>query len=148
MGVVNTMSLYLHHESLPILWVYTISPCLNNGSMSIPWVDVYTRSLILYHHSMSIPWVFVKSMLPFLCIEKYSYQIYRNTNNKNKEMQSSELQKYNMQFYRNPKLGFPSSVLRPSSVCHVRTTPPKIWNGIDWRALVESHPPNIGKLRG
>ena len=30
-----------------------------------------------------------------------------------------------------------------------RTTPsPEIWNGLDWRALVESRPPNIGKLRG
>ena len=34
---------------------------------------------------MSIPWVFVKSMLPFLYHDKYSFQIYRNTNNKNKE---------------------------------------------------------------
>ena len=23
-----------------------------------------------------------------------------------------------------------------------------VWNGLDWRALVESHPPNIQKLRG
>ena len=42
-----------------------------------------------------------------------------------------------------------SSVLRPpSSVRHARTTPPKIWNGLDWRALVKSRHPNIGKLRG
>ena len=26
--------------------------------------------------------------------------------------------------------------------------PPEIWNGLDWRALVKSRPPNIGKLRG
>ena len=25
--------------------------------------------------------------------------------------------------------------------------PPEIWNGLDCRALVKSHPPNIGKLR-
>ena len=31
---------------------------------------------------------------------------------------------------------------------HARTTPPGFWNGLDWRALVESCPPNIGKLRG
>ena len=33
--------------------------------------------------------------------EKYSFQIYRNTNNKNKEIQITELQKYNLQIYRN-----------------------------------------------
>ena len=50
---------------------------------------------------MSISQVFVKSMLPFLYHEKYSFQIYRNTNNKNKEIQISEIQKYNLQIYRN-----------------------------------------------
>ena len=36
---------------------------------------------------------------------------------------------------------------RISFVCHARITPPEIWNRLDWRALVESRPPNIGKLR-
>ena len=40
-------------------------------------------------------------MLPFLYNEKYSFQIYRNTNNQNKEIQISELEKYNLQIYRN-----------------------------------------------
>ena len=31
---------------------------------------------------------------------------------------------------------------------HAQTTPPVFWNGLDWRALVESRIPNIGKLRG
>ena len=31
---------------------------------------------------------------------------------------------------------------------HAQGTPPEIWNGLDWRALVGSRPPNIGKLRG
>ena len=39
-------------------------------------------------------------MLPFLYHEKYSFQI-TDTNNKNKEIQISELQKYNLQIYRN-----------------------------------------------
>ena len=30
---------------------------------------------------------------------------------------------------------------------HARITPPGFGNGLDWRALVESRPPNIGKLR-
>ena len=40
--------------------------------------------------------------------------------------------------------------LRPLSFSSVRLVlpPPEIWNGLDWRALVESCPPNIGKLRG
>ena len=50
---------------------------------------------------MSIPGVFVISMLPFLYHEKYSFQIYINTNNKNKEILISELQKYKMQIYIN-----------------------------------------------
>ena len=29
---------------------------------------------------------------------------------------------------------------------HAQGTPPEIWNVLDWRALVESHPPNIRKL--
>ena len=66
-----------------------------------PWVHVCTISLIIYHESISIPWVFFKSMLSFLYHEKYSFKIYRNTNNKNKEIQISELQKYNLQIYRN-----------------------------------------------
>ena len=31
---------------------------------------------------------------------------------------------------------------------HAQGTPPGFRNGLDWRALVESCPPNIGKLRG
>ena len=46
---------------------------------------------------MSIPGVFVKSMLPFLYHEKYNFQIYINTNYKNKEILISELQKYILQ---------------------------------------------------
>ena len=40
-------------------------------------------------------------MLPFLYHDKYSFQIYRNTNNKNEEIQISELQIYNLQICRN-----------------------------------------------
>ena len=36
----------------------------------------------------------------------------------------------------------------PDFVCHAQGTPPEIWNGLDWSALVESRPPNIGKLSG
>ena len=43
--------------------------------------------------------------------------------------------------------GFPSSS-SSSVLCHAQGTPPGFWNGLDWRALVESRPPNIGKLRG
>ena len=42
---------------------------------------------------------------------------------------------------------FVRSSVRPC-VCNAQTTPPGFWNGVDWRALVESRPPNIGKLRG
>ena len=31
---------------------------------------------------------------------------------------------------------------RPLSVRHAKGTPPEIWNGVDWRALVKSRPPN------
>ena len=31
---------------------------------------------------------------------------------------------------------------------HAQVTSPGFWNGVDWRALVESRPPNIEKLRG
>ena len=119
MGVVNTISLCPYHESFPIPWVhvYTMSPCQNNESMSIPWVHVCIRIPILYHESMSIPGVFVKSMLPFLYHENYSFQIYRNKNNKNKkkyifriiEIQLADLQKYInteitvIQKYKGPK---------------------------------------------
>ena len=98
--VVNTMSPCLFHKSLSISWVhvYTMGPCLNNESMSIPWFHVCTIILILYHESMSIPGVFVKAMLPFLYHEKYSFQI---SHNKNKEILILELQKYNLQIYRN-----------------------------------------------
>ena len=41
--------------------------------------------------------------------------------------------------------GFPF-VLRPSSVINAKGNPPEIWNGVDWRGLVESRPPNIRKL--
>ena len=44
---------------------------------------------------------FFKSMLSFLYHEKYSFQICRNTNNKNIEIQITDLQKYNLQIYRN-----------------------------------------------
>ena len=37
---------------------------------------------------------------------------------------------------------------RPPSVCNAQGTPHGFWNGVDWRALVESRPPYIGKLRG
>ena len=33
-------------------------------------------------------------------------------------------------------------------VCHAQASPPEFCNGLDWRALVKSHIPNIGKLRG
>ena len=100
---VITMSQCIYNESMSIPWVhvFTMSLCLYHESMSIPWVHVCTRILILYHESMSIPGVFVKSMLPFLYHEKYSFQIYINTINKNKEILISELQKYNLQIYIN-----------------------------------------------
>ena len=44
---------------------------------------------------------FLKSMLLFLYHENYSFHIYRNTNNKNKEIQILEFQKYDLQIYRN-----------------------------------------------
>ena len=51
-----------------------------------------------------------------------------------------------------PKLDTRISVLcssvRPFAVRHACTTPPEFWNGLDWRALVESCPLNIGKLLG
>ena len=82
-----------YHKSMSIPWVFanTMSPCLYHESMYKPWVHVCTISLIIYHESISIPWVFFKSMLSFLYHEKYSFKIYRNTNNKNKEIQISEL---------------------------------------------------------
>ena len=43
-----------------------------------------------YHESMSIPWVHNN--------EKFSFQTYKNTNNKNKE-----LKKLNLEIYRNTK---------------------------------------------
>ena len=91
-----------YHKSMSIPWVFanTMSPCLYHESMSKPWVHVCTISLIIYHESMSIPWVFLKSMLSFLYHEKYSFQIYRNTNNENKEIQISELQKCKLQKYQ------------------------------------------------
>ena len=33
-------------------------------------------------------------------------------------------------------------------LCQAQGTPPGFWNGVDWRALVESCPSNIRKLRG
>ena len=33
-----------------------------------------------------------------------------------------------------------------SSVRHAQTTSPGFWNGVDWRALVKSCPPNIGEV--
>ena len=38
--------------------------------------------------------------------------------------------------------------VHPFVLRHACTTPPEIWNGLDWRALVELRPPYIGKLRG
>ena len=35
-----------------------------------------------------------------------------------------------------------------SVVRHAQGTPPGFCNGLEWRALVELSPPNIGKLRG
>ena len=49
--------------------------------------------------------------------------------------------------YQNPILYTRISSGR-SSIRHVQGTPPGFWNGLDWRALVETRPPNIGKLRG
>ena len=49
-----------------------------------------------------------------------------------------------------PILDTKISFVRPLSfvLCHARTTPPEIWNRLDWRALVELCPPIIEKLRG
>ena len=71
MGVVNTISLFPNHESLPIPWdnVYTMSPCQNHESMSIPWVPVCTMSLFQIHASISIPWE-----IQFSDIQKYKPQ--------------------------------------------------------------------------
>ena len=43
---------------------------------------------------------------------------------------------------------YPILDTRISVLRHTQGTPPGFWNGLDWRALVESHPPHIGKLRG
>ena len=50
--------------------------------------------------------------------------------------------------HENPKLDTRISFVRPSFVLlrHTRTTPPEIFNGLDWRALVESRPPNIQRI--
>ena len=48
----------------------------------------------------------------------------------------------------NPILDMRISFVRPSfSVRHAQGTPTEFGNRLDWRALVESRSPNIGKLR-
>ena len=97
------MSLCQYHESLPIPRVFanTTSPCPYHESLSNPWVHVYTMSPCMYHKSDSIQRVHVNTMnlcqimVLFLYYEKYSFQIFRNKNSKNKEILISELQKYN-----------------------------------------------------
>ena len=67
--LVNTMSPYLYHESLPITWLYHESKSIL-WKFSIPWVHANTMSqfqevpkgprgmfVIIYHESNSIPWV-------------------------------------------------------------------------------------------
>ena len=46
----------------------------------------------LYHESLSNPILYHK---------KYSFQVYRNADNKNTEIQISEVQKYKLEFYIN-----------------------------------------------
>ena len=50
--------------------------------------------------------------------------------------------------HENPKLDTRISFVCPLFVLlrHTRTTPPEIFNGLDWRALVESRPPNIQRI--
>ena len=53
------------------------------------------------------------------------------------------------QHLRHPKLDTRIPFVCSSFVLrHAQGTPPEIWNGLDWRALVKSRAPNIGKLRG
>ena len=88
-----------------------MSPCLYHQSDYIPWVHVYTMSPCLYHES------FFKSMLSFLYHEKYSFQIYRNTSNKNKEIQVFEFQKYNLEIYRNKNYRNKKILNRRNTTC-------------------------------
>ena len=93
--------LYVCDSRVPILYH---GCCQYHKSMSIPWVLANTMSPCWYHKSNSIPWVFVKYMLPILYHKKYCVQAYRNTNNNNKGITISDLQKYNLQIYKKYKL--------------------------------------------
>ena len=63
-GVVNTMSPYLYHESVSISWVhvYTKSPYQYHKSISIPWVNEYIISPCQFHTSMYKPRVISNNM--------------------------------------------------------------------------------------
>ena len=64
--------------------------------------------------------------------------------------------KYKYKYYYNPEdflYHYPILDARISSVLllllrHTQGTPPGFCNGMDWRALLELRPPNIGQLRG
>ena len=43
-------------DSIPWVYIYTMSPCLYQKPDSIPWVHVHTMSLCQIHASISIPW--------------------------------------------------------------------------------------------
>ena len=55
---------------------------------------------------------------------------------------------YILNWPKDPQLHMRISFVLLLLLHHARTTPPEIWKGLDWRALVGSCPPNIGKLRG
>ena len=97
------------HKSMSIPWAFSnsMSPCLYHRSMSKQWVHIYTMSPCLYQKSDFIPRVHVYTMsldhihfISFPYHEKNSFQTYRNTNNKNKEILISKLQKEHLQIYR------------------------------------------------
>ena len=72
-----------------------MSPCLCHESRSVPLVLFYTMTPCLYHESLSNP-----------CFNCYTMRntVFRYTEikiTKNKEIQISELQKYNLQINRN-----------------------------------------------
>ena len=97
-------------KSSPMIQKFTHDLIFHPRFKSSPMIQKFTHNSKFYQLLQISPMIkifannykfFFKSMLSFLYHEKYSFQIYRNTNNKNKEIQILELQKYNLQIYRN-----------------------------------------------
>ena len=113
--------------SIPWVHVYTMTQCLNHGSLSIPWSNVYTMSPCVYHESLFIQFIHVYSIarrrknnntnlrdtvIQITGIQKCKLHINRNTSCKNTEIQmtkknritnyrNKEMQKYKLQANRN-----------------------------------------------